>query len=123
MANVFSSNPIYIDTDTTVGLGTNWKGSSPTSGFHYTGGIGIRPIQILITPLGATTAGFVVINEINSVGQGTGPVLFKAAVPTAALGAGVSQSYTEELANSGWHDFILTGAAAANVSVEISYRV
>jgi hypothetical protein len=54
MANVFSSNPIYIDTDTTVVGNTNWRGTS--GGSQFVGKIGLRPEKIIVTPLGATTA-------------------------------------------------------------------
>src|ERR1700733_3546564 len=121
MSNVFSSNPVYIDTDTTVAGNTNWKGSS--GGSKYTGGIGIRPVQLIITALGATTAGFVVINEINSTGGGTGPVLFKAEIPTLGATASGNFTYTFEFANSGWKDFIVTGATATGTALQIYYRV
>jgi hypothetical protein len=121
VSNSFSSQPIYIDTDTTYAGNTNWKGSS--GGSKYTGGLGIRPVQIIVTPLGATTATEVVINEINSTGGGTGPVLFKVEVPTATSGAATSQPYTVQLTDAGWHDFIVTGASAANVALLIYYRV
>lgn len=121
MANVFSSNPIYLDSDTTVGGGTNWKGAS--GGKSFTGGIGIRPVQLILTPLGATTAGLVVVNLVNSVGGATGAIVFKVEVPTAAAGASFAQQFTTEFAASGWHDFIVTGLTATGIALEIYYRV
>jgi hypothetical protein len=121
MANVFSSNPVYIDTDTTVGGNTNWKGSS--GGSKYTGGIGIRPIQIILTPLGATTATEIVINEVKSVGGATGAVLFAVQFPTATATAAVSLQFNLEQTASGWHDFIVTGVTAAGIAMTIYYRV
>ena len=121
MSNVFSSNPIYIDTDTTVAGNTNWKGSS--GGSKYTGGIGIRPIQIIVTPLAGTTAGLITINLVNSTGGGTGAIVFKVEVPTATAAAAVAQEYTMQFAASGWHDFIVTGVTATGTAIEIYYRV
>lgn len=119
MANVFSSNPVYIDTDTTVGGNTNWRGSS--GGSKYTGGIGIRPAKIVVTGLsGSTVVGLVTINEINSTGGGSGPVLFKMLVNSTTFG---SQEFDFTGASPGWHDFIVTGVTTANVVLEIFYRV
>jgi hypothetical protein len=116
MANVFSSNPVYIDTDTTVAGNTNWKGSS--GGSKYTGGIGIRPFAILVTPTGAAfTAGNIVINEVNAGGT-TGPKLF-------SIDVLATQWPTEYIFNAppGWHDFIVTGVTATAAAIEIYYRV
>jgi hypothetical protein len=119
MANVFSSNPVYIDTDTTVVATTNWRGA--LGGSKYTGGIGIRPAKIVITGLsGTTVVGLVTINEINSTGGGTGPVLFKALVNSTTFG---SQEFDFTGSSPGWHDFIVTGVTASGVVLEIYYRV
>jgi hypothetical protein len=120
MANVFTSNPVYIDTDTTVGAGTNWRGAN--GGASRTGGIGIRPVQIIVTALGATTAGTITINLVNSGGT-TGAAVFKVQIPT--LGATASQAYqfTTQLSGVGWHDFIVTGVTATGTAIEIDYKV
>src|SRR5579872_6893892 len=111
MSNVFSQNPVYIDTDTTTGAGTNWRGTS--GGSQFVGKIGLRPEKIIVTPLGATTAGSVTINEINSTGGGTGPVLFKTYVPNATATAATAQEFDLVGTSASWHDFIVTGATAA----------
>jgi hypothetical protein len=120
MANVFSSNPVYLDTDTTVILNTNWRGSS--GGSAFVGKVGLRPEKIIVIPLGATTAGAVIINEINSTGGGTGPILFKAWVPTSVSGL-AAQEYDLVGTGAGWHDFIVTGVTATGVALEIYFRV
>jgi hypothetical protein len=119
MSNVFSSNPVYIDTDTTVVLNTNWRGTS--GGAAFVGKIGLRPEKIIITALGGTTAGTVVINEIKSVGGGTGVALFTTWIPTSATGA--TQEFDLVGTSAGWHDFVVTGVTAAGVALEIYYRV
>ena len=121
MANVFSSNPTYIDTDTTVALNTNWRGSS--GGSAFVGKVGLRPEKIIVLPLGATTAGTVVINEIKSTGGGTGAALFTTWVPTALATAATVQEFDLVGTSAGWHDFIVTGVRAAGVALEIYYRV
>jgi hypothetical protein len=121
VSNIVSSNPIFLDTDTTVGAGTNWRGAN--GGSKFTGGIGIRPTKIIVTALGATTAGLVKINLVNSIGGGTGALVFEAEVATALAAASGAQEYDLVGASPGWHDFIVTGATAANVALEIHYRV
>jgi hypothetical protein len=123
MANVFSSNPIYIDTDTTYAATTNWKGA--LGGSSYTGGLGIRPFMIttFVTATGTgSTLGNIVINMINSTGGGTGPVLFKCTIPTLTTTA---QSYNFHLDGDGadWKDFIVTGCTATGTGILIYYRV
>ena len=120
MANVLSSNPAVFDTSTTFAGNTNWRGTS--GGSKYTGGIGIRPVKIVLTPTsGATTAGAVVVNEINKDGT-TGPVLFQAQVATVGATASVAQEYDLVGAAPGWHDFIVT-LNGTGVSLLLYYRV
>ena len=117
MANVFSSNPIYIDTDTTVGAGTNWKGAS--GGKAFTGGIGIRPVMIVVTPLATAFANVLIkINQVKSDGT-TGVVLWQI-VP---LVGSSPMEFDFEGAPPGWSDFIVTGVTAAGAVLEIYYRV
>lgn len=120
MANVLSSNPAIFDTSTTFAGNTNWKGSS--GGSKYTGGIGIRPCKIILTPTtGATVAGAVVINEVNKDGS-TGPVLFQAQVATLGATATSAQEFDFVGASPGWHDFIVT-LNGTGVTLELYYRV
>jgi hypothetical protein len=118
MSNVFSSNPVFIDTSTTFAGNTNWKGSS--GGKAFTGGIGIRACQIILTVGGTPAAGTVTINEINAGGS-TGPVLFQASYPS--LSTADAPIYELAETSSGWHDFIVTIAPAASAVVLIYYRV
>lgn len=119
MANVFSSNPIYIDTDTTVVGNTNWRGSS--GGKAFTGGIGIRPTQIVVTPLAtAYTAQLIKINQVTSAAT-TGPVLWQIVV--GATVAQTPMTFDFSGFNPGWSDFIVTGVTAGAAVLEIYYRV
>jgi len=117
MANNFTANPIFLDTDTTVGAGTNWRGAS--GGSKYVGGIGIRPMAIVLTPAATAFTGGVVIkiNEVTSTGS-TGVVLWQS-VPLAATPP------TEFIFNAppGWHDWIITGLTSGAAVAEIYYRV
>jgi hypothetical protein len=119
ISNNFSSNPVYIDTDTTVVGATNWRGAS--GGKAYTGGIGIRPVKIIVTPVAtAFTAGLIKVNQVTSAAT-TGAVLFQVVV-----GASVAQTPLEfdfEGAPPGWSDFIVTGVTATAAVMEIYYRV
>jgi hypothetical protein len=121
VANQFNANPIYIDTDTTVGGNTNWKGSS--GGSKYTGGVGIVPYSIVTVPLTGSTAGQITINMVNSTGGGTGPVLFACVVPTASSTAAVSQTFHLDGDGAAWKDFIVTGCTATTTAILIYYRV
>ncbi|MGA8500902.1 MAG: hypothetical protein WB683_05095 [Candidatus Sulfotelmatobacter sp.] len=116
MANSFSTMPVYLDTDTTKALGTNWKGAS--GGSKYTGGIGIRPTKLIIGSASttATTPGTVFISDVNNTAQAyfTFEVISTEQTPVEIdLTSG----------SPGWHDFIATGLTATGTSMQIYYRV
>lgn len=131
MANNFTQNPIYIDTDTTVGAGTNWRGANggaqlnpgnlPTNTQQTSGVVtrqwGIKPIEVIIQQASgavATVVGNVVITDPNTSG---GQLLIIPIVGTAQVPI-VLADFDGVL----WRDFIVTGVSATKTSVQILYK-
>lgn len=134
MANIYIQNPIYLDTDTTTGAGTNWKGANaggllnpgnlPTNLQQTSGAVsrtlGIKPWMIIIQQAAAavaTVVGDIVVSDPATTG-GAGQ-LFKFPV--------ISTTQTPIVITSGfaqlWRDFIVTGLTATKVSLQIFYKV
>ena len=128
MANVFSSNPIQLVADTTVGTNTDWKGVSSGNGTAsaaslYNGGLGIRPVKIVVFSNGTIAPGNVVISRVNSARTATDVNLLTLTINT-------SQPFPyeidmQEVGAAAWSNFIVTGLSAGpitNVGLLIYYR-
>lgn len=115
MANVFTAMPIYIDTDTTTGAGTNWRGAN--GGKLLSANIkGIMPYSVVVGAAAggvATVAGTIVINDPQ---QSTGNLL---QIPILA---GESGRIIIPIQGAIWRDFIVTGVTATKTSVQIYYN-
>lgn len=115
MANVFTVMPIYIDTDTTTGAGTNWRGAS--GGQLLSANVkGIMPSKVVIAAAAggvATVAGTVVINDPQ---QSSGNLL---SIPIIAAQASPIEI---DVRGALWRDFIVTGVTAAKVALQIYYN-
>jgi hypothetical protein len=112
MANSFTTQPIYIDTDTTAHA--NWRGAS--AGAQLGNVWGFRPNKIVVGPASsaATVAGSLVVSDpANSAAWLTVVVPASMSVPIEIDLSG---------ANSCWRDWIVTGATAAKVASQIFYR-
>lgn len=134
MANIYIQNPIYLDTDTTTGAGTNWKGANaggllnpgnlPTN-LQQTSGpvsrtLGIKPWMIIIQSAAGgtpTVAGSIVVTDPQTTG-GAGQ-LFKFSVITTTQTPVVITSGFAQL----WRDFVVTGLTATACSIQIFYKV
>jgi hypothetical protein len=123
MANSFNTLPVWLDTDTSTGGNTNWRGSSGCT-LSGIGKLGIKPYKILITP--AVAAAAVVTGTIsvqdpqtNPPTQGllTVPIVTPAATePFAPIELDLSN------ASPLWRDFVVTGLTATKCALQIWYR-
>lgn len=133
MANIFTQQPIYLDTDTTTGAGTNWRGANGGAQLNpgnlpsnlQQGAVavsrmwGIKPWMIKIAQADAavaTVAGNVVFTDPQTTG-GSGQ-LFKFPVITTTQPIIILTSGFASL----WRDFIVTGLTATKVAIEIYYK-
>lgn len=134
MANIFTQNPIYIDTDTTVVGNTNWRGTSggqllnsgnlPTTLQQTSGAVtrqwGIRPIKLVFQQASGSVAsvvGNIVISDPQVSGSTSQLFLFPV-IAVTQLPVEIQMDDDAAL----WRDFIVTGATATKVSVQIFYR-
>lgn len=135
MANIFIQNPIFIDTDTTTGAGTNWRGANggaqlnpgnlPSNLQQTSGPVsrmwGIRPVMIIIEQAAgavSTVAGDIVITDPQSTSGGQ--LLKIPIVGTTQAPIIINQ---ERLGSNLWRDFIVTGVSATKTSIQIFYRM
>lgn len=133
MANIFTQIPIYMDTDTTTGAGTNWRGANggaqlnpgslPTN-LQQAAAVsrqwGIKPWMIVIQQAAAavaTVVGDIIVADPQTTG-GAGQ-LFKFPVIGTTQAPIVLTSGFAAL----WRDFIVTGLTATKVSLQIFYKV
>src|SRR5579872_1017487 len=115
MSNLFTTNPVYLDTDTTTGAGTNWRGAN--GGQLLTPNIkGILPTVLVIAPAAggtATVAGTVVVNDPQ---QSAGNLF------SIGIEATMSVPVVVSISGSLWRDFIVTGLTATKVALQIFYK-
>jgi hypothetical protein len=133
LANIFTQNPVFIDTDTTTGAGTNWRGASGgaqlnpgnlPSNIQQTSGVvtrqwGIRPVMIIVEQAAgavATVAGDIVITDPQTTGGG-GQLLKIPIIGTTQTPI-VITVFPQPL----WRDFIVTGVSATKTSLQIFYK-
>jgi hypothetical protein len=133
VANIFTQNPIFLDTDTTTGAGTNWRGANggaqlnpgnlPTTLQQTSGAVsrmwGIRPTLIILEQAAAavaTVAGDITITDP----QTSGLILLK--IPVIGVTQAPIVLREEDLGNNLWRDFIVTGLTATKTSLQIYYR-
>lgn len=138
MANIFTQQPIYLDTDTTVVGNTNWRGSSggaslnpgnlPSNLQQTSGAVsrmwGIKPYMIVITQAAAATPtalSDIVISDPQTTG-GAGQ-LFKFSTPLGAANSVMTSIVMTSGFASLWRDFIVTGLTASKAAIQIFYKV
>jgi hypothetical protein len=106
MSNSFNVQPLWIDTDTSTGANTNWRGSSGCT-LAGIGSHGIKPTRILIVPVSGTViaAGtIVVIDPQSSTVLLTIPIV----LPAASEPFEIVQILVEQTATL-WRDFVVAG--------------
>jgi hypothetical protein len=116
MPNVFTSNPLYFDTDTTTAGNTNWQGSS--GGKLLSSNVkGIVPTAILVQQANSGTA--LVAGNISVADPASSVVLFKFVVNETTMTPVFMQIFP---AQALWRDFILTGLTATNAAMQVFYK-
>jgi CheY-like chemotaxis protein len=120
MSNSFNVQPLWIDTDTSTGANTNWRGSSGCT-LAGIGSHGIKPTRILIVPVSGTViaAGtIVVIDPQSSTVLLTIPIV----LPAASEPFEIVQILVEQTATL-WRDFVVAGlSSATKAALQIWYR-
>jgi hypothetical protein len=119
MANNYGTMPVYLDTDTTIAGGTNWKGATSLAS-TYTGGIGIRPEKLIIQQANSATAPVIGTIQVFDAKNTTTAPYFTFVVESTTQGPSEIDLVG---AAPGWHDFIVTGLTATKCSLQIYYRV
>lgn len=117
MANVFTSNPIYLDTDTTTGAGTNWRGAN--GGTLLSANVkGIIP-GLIIFQAAAPGTSLPAVGTVTITDPQSSVVLL-----TLTVDSTTELPITIDMARGGslWRDFIVTGLTATNMSLQIFYR-
>lgn len=123
MANSFNTMPLWFDTDTSTGGGTNWRGASgcTLAGIKT---MGIKPTKILVFPAAAANA--VVTGTISVQDPQTSPatqgLLTIPIVTPAATQPFFPIEIILENASALWRDFVITGLTATKVALQIWYR-
>ena len=121
MANTFNSMPVWLDTDTSTGAGTNWRGTSGCT-LAGIGNRGIKPTRILIVPAAngtAVVAGTIVVTDPqSSTALLTIPIVTPAATePFELIVISLDQS------GALWRDFVVTGrSSATKAALQLWYR-
>lgn len=123
MANSFNTMPLWLDTDTSTGGNTNWRGSSgcTLAGIKT---MGIKPYRILVVPAAAGTA--VATGTISVQDPQTNPstqgLLTIPIVTPAAADPFIPIEILLDQASPLWRDFVVTGLTATKAALQIWYR-
>lgn len=132
MANSFNTQPIYLDTDTSTGGNTNWRGTSGCtlnpgnlpSTLQQSAPVsrtwGIKPWMIVVQAASGsvpTVVGNIVVTDPQSTG-GAGQ-LFKCAIESTSQFPLIFTSGFSSL----WRDFVVTGLTATACSIQVFYRM
>lgn len=137
MANIFTQIPIYMDTDTTTGAGTNWRGANggaqlnpgnlPTN-LQQAAAVsrqwGVKPWMIVITQAAAATPtalSDIVISDPQTTG-GAGQ-LFKFPTPLGAANSVMTPIVITSGFASLWRDFIVTGLTTSKAAIQVFYKM
>lgn len=134
MANIYTQNPVYLDTDTTTGAGTNWRGANggaqlnpgnlPSNIQQLSGVVsrqwGIKPWMIIIQQAAAavaTVAGDITVTDPQTTG-GPGQLFKFPVIGTTQIPIVITSGFA-----SLWRDFVVTGLTATKVAIQVFYKV
>jgi hypothetical protein len=134
MANIFTQNPIYLDTDTTTGAGTNWRGTNggaqlnpgnlPATAQQFSGPVsrqwGIKPWLVVVSQADGTVPtviGNILVTDPQTTG-GAGQLLKFPVVSATQLPVILDDGFSTL-----WRDFVVTGLTATKTSIQIFYRM
>ena len=115
--NSFNVQPIWIDTDTSTGANTNWRGTSGCT-LAGIGSHGIKPTRILVLPA-VSAAGTISVTDPQS---STVLLILPIVLPAASEPFDIVQILLEQTATL-WRDFVVTGlSTATKAALQIWYR-
>jgi hypothetical protein len=122
MSNLFNNMPVWIDSDTSTGANTNWRGSSGCT-LAGIGSHGIKPTRILVLPAVSGTAiaaGTITITDPQS---STVLLTIPIVLPAASEPFSIVQILLEQTATL-WRDFVVTGlSTSTKAALQMWYRV
>src|SRR5580700_7376111 len=114
MSNLFNNMPVWLDTDTSTGANTNWRGTSGCT-LAGIGSHGIKPTRILVLPAATGTAiaaGTITVSDPQS---STVLLAIPIVLPSASEPFEILQILLEQTATL-WRDFVVTGLSTATKS-------
>jgi hypothetical protein len=121
MSNLFNNMPVWLDTDTSTGANTNWRGTSGCT-LAGIGSHGIKPTRILVLPAATGTAiaaGTITVSDPQS---STVLLAIPIVLPSASEPFEILQILLEQTATL-WRDFVVTGlSTATKAALQIWYR-
>jgi hypothetical protein len=121
MSNSFNVQPVWLDTDTSTGANTNWRGSSGCM-LAGIGSHGIKPARVLVLPAVSGTAiaaGTILVSDPQS---STALLTLPIVLPAASEPFEILQILLEQTATL-WRDFVVTGlSTATKAALQIWYR-
>jgi hypothetical protein len=119
--NSFNVQSIWIDTDTSTGANTNWRGTSGCT----LAGIGsqrIKPTRILVLPAVSGTAIAAETITVTDPQSFTVLLAIPIVLPAASEPFDIVQILLEQTATV-WRDFVVTGlSTATKAALQIWYR-
>jgi hypothetical protein len=122
MSNLFNNMPVWIDSDTSTGANTNWRGSSGCT-LAGIGSHGIKPTRILVLPAVSGTAiaaGTITITDPQS---STVLLAIPIVLPVASEPFEMLQILLEQTATL-WRDFVVSGlSTSTKAALQMWYRV
>jgi hypothetical protein len=124
VANSFNTMPLWFDTDTSTGAGTNWRGASGCT-LGGIGKMGIKPTRILVVPAAAAaavTTGTILVADPQTSPSTTGGLLSIPIVTPAATEPFIPFYIPLDQASPLWRDFVITGLTATKCALQIWYR-
>jgi hypothetical protein len=121
ISNSFTTQPVWLDTDTSVGANTNSRGTSGCT-LAGIGNHGIKPTRILVLPAATGTAiaaGTITISDPQS---STTLLLIPVVLPSASEPFEILQILLDQTPTL-WRDFVVTGlSTATKAALQIWYR-
>jgi hypothetical protein len=115
--------PLWLDTDTSAGGNTNWRGSSgcTLAGIKT---MGVKPTRILIVPSAAANAvvtGTISVQDPQTSPATQGLFTFPVVAPVAGEPFIPIELWLDNT-SALWRDFVVTGLTATKTALQIWYR-
>ena len=120
MSNSFNALPLWLDTDTSTGANTNWRGSSGCT-LAGVGNRGIKPTRIMVLPAATGTAiaaGMITVTDPQS---STILLAIPIVLPAASEPFDIIQILLDQTSTL-WRDFVVAGLSTTKAALHIWYR-